>query len=1226
MAASPDGELLLLATGLGQLLVMTQDWDLLYEVSLDKDLAAAGSVQLSWRGDGKYFATLVTGSGVSTDVSQLKIWERDTGTLHASGENVPYSQTAMAWCPSGARIATSCMQPHSTSQPLIMSFEKNGLKRDKFQLEGPLDMHVGYLKWNSNSELLAMVVTTKDWIGVQIWSCSNFHWYLKQELRFPSTDELNVLWDPEDAMKLVCWTASGTIRTLRLGWKSAVLDSSIALVINGYSLLVSPLSLAMVPPPMSFFSITFQAPVQVVAFLQDIDRGCLIAARLSDSTLSVVTLPKLSDWLDLEGENHTARSISVLSDLKQSISELRHLTWLSSGALLGALSVQPGSDKVGISGNFSGTQNGVFWQTYPGSREILVEVDLDIVADKPSGIISDGCQIQGVQETPVKQAVISIIKNHAPTSEQNADAFVQLDDGSVVLYTESQAASQFGRTVIGKFARPCPWMSMLQSGTGNVIILGLDEKGGLEALNHCVLCRDCTSFVIHTAADSRSHLLYTTQRDSMHVVSLSDPSTLSDLLSKQEVNMRPESMGGRKPKGVAAQEENLKVRPLWERGARLVTALGGHDVAVIVQTIRGNLETVYPRGLVLGAIAEALKQGQFREAMGLTRRHHINLNVIVDYGGWRSFCVKASEFVKQVGRLNHITELVYALNEENIVDTTYKNLLPPFPESPSPGDAATELLKSQLTANKVQTVLKALRLGVEKEIPDGPAKELCILATLAKSRPPELKEALQRIKSLREAELQGEVAVELEAAEQAAEGAKQKVILSAEAALKHLLWLSDAEIVFKEALGLYDLHLAAMVASHAQRDPKEFLPLLKELEEMPSHLMQYKIDVRLGHYESALQNLAQGGETNFNECLQLMMDHAELFPLGLHIFRESNKRVDILEAWGDHLVQQEKFEDAAAAYCSCNKLQKALNSYRSGGLWRGVMTIAGQLNLPRSELVSLASELGEELQAMGRPAEAACVALEYTHDIDSGVRLLLEAREWMEAVRVASLYSREDLTTSLIEPAALECASALIEEFTEGLEKVRKYLVRYQTVRQRRVSLAAKLKAEEDGEWPDDDTVSEASSHLSSMSAYTHGTAAPSSVTTGSGRGRKNSARSQKKAKGGRIRAGSAGEEWGLVEYIRGMAVSSRMLEEVRRLLSVLLLQGHYPVAHRVQSSLAAYQNDQKVALESVEKDAEADNMQVVNPPPANSTAMSTPSSSVAWRLAVLDPTEGDCK
>ena len=85
--------------------------------------------------------------------------------------------------------------------------------------------------------------------------------------------------------------------------------------------------------------------------------------------------------------------------------------------------------------------------------------------------------------------------------------------------------------------------------------------------------------------------------------------------------------------------------------------------------------------------------------------------------------------------------------------------------------------------------------------------------------------------------------MELEAVE---EGGKDlnKAILSAEAALKHLLWLSDAEIVFKEALGLYDLHLAAMVASHAQRDPKEFLPLLKELEDMPEHMMRFKIDLR----------------------------------------------------------------------------------------------------------------------------------------------------------------------------------------------------------------------------------------------------------------------------------------------------------------------------------------------------------------------------------------------
>lgn len=251
----------------------------------------------------------------------------------------------------------------------------------------------------------------------------------------------------------------------------------------------------------------------------------------------------------------------------------------------------------------------------------------------------------------------------------------------------------------------------------------------------------------------------------------------------------------------------------------------------------------------------------------------------------------------------------------------------------------------------------------------------------------------------------------------------------------------------------------------------------------------------MGRYESALRNLALGGEPNFSECLQLIVDHAELFPLGLQMFKEPGNRAAILEVWGDHLLEQEKFEDAAAAYCSCNRLEKAMGAYRSGGLWQGVMTMAGQLHLSREETAALASDLGEELQAMGRPADAACVALEYNNDVDSGVRLLLEAREWMEAVRVSSLHARNMLIGSLVEPAALECASALIEEFTEGLEKVRKYHVRYQTVRQRRLSLAAKLKAEEDGEWPDDDTISEASSHVSGMSAYTHGYVDPISLS-----------------------------------------------------------------------------------------------------------------------------------
>lgn len=604
-------------------------------------------MQLSWRGDGKYFATLVTCNNVPANATQLKIWERDTGTLHACGETLPYVQTAMSWCPSGARIATSGAHFNSPNPPQIMCFEKNGLKRDKFQVEGPAETYVSILKWNSNSELLAMVVRTKDWNGVQVWNCNNYHWYLKQELRFPSSEEVNVLWDPEKAMKLVCWTASGTVRTLKLGWKSAAMQSSTALVINGRRLLISPLSLTLIPPPMSLFTITFQAPVQVVAFTQENDDYCLIAARLSDGSLSVVRCPKLAEWLDLDIDNYAAVSIEVLSDLQQSISEIRHLAWLSSGALLGSLPVQPTLGREGSNRLHPGTQNGVFSQTYPGSQEILVEVNLQDIVDNISPL-SDRFKIQGVHETLLKQGVVSILKNTFLPPNQNGVAFVQLVDGSVVLYTESQGGSQFGKTLVGQFLGPSPWMEVVRAGTGELKLVAVDEAGRLQLLGHSILCHDCTSFTIHRASNSSSHLLYTTQRDSLHVVSLSDLSSLSDLDSKQEVNMRTPSGTGRRQKGAGTREEDLKVRPMWERGAKLVAALGALDVAVILQAIRGNLETIYPRGLVLGAITVALKQENFFDAMALARRHHINLNVIVDYGGWQHFCTVASKFVVQV--------------------------------------------------------------------------------------------------------------------------------------------------------------------------------------------------------------------------------------------------------------------------------------------------------------------------------------------------------------------------------------------------------------------------------------------------------------------------------------------------------------------------------------------------------------------------------------------------
>lgn len=137
--------------------------------------------------------------------------------------------------------------------------------------------------------------------------------------------------------------------------------------------------------------------------------------------------------------------------------------------------------------------------------------------------------------------------------------------------------------------------------------------------------------------------------------------------------------------------------------------------------------------------------------------------------------------------------------------------------------------------------------------------------------------------------------------------------------------------------------------------------------------------------------------------------------------------------------------------------------------------------------MQLAQELCEELQALGKPGDAAKIALNYCGDVKAGVDLLVNARDWEEALRIAFLHQRDDLISE-VKIASLECANMLIGDLEEGLEKVGKYVTRYLAVRQRRLLLAAKLQSDERSTTElDDDTASETSSSFSGMSAYTTG-------------------------------------------------------------------------------------------------------------------------------------------
>lgn len=986
----------------------------------------------------------------SSLLKKLKVWERDSGTLHAASESKPFMGSILEWMPSGAKIAAVYDKKTENKCPSICFFERNGLQRSLFSINEQMNATIEILKWNCSSDLLAGLVRLENYDCLKIWSFSNNHWYLKHEIRYLRQDGVKFLWDPMKPLQLICWTLGGQIMLCNFIWNTAVTENSIALVIDDSKILVTSLSLSLMPPPMYSFSLKFPSAVRDMALYSSNSKNSL-AAFLSDGSLGIVQLPPVDIWEELESKEFTVEP--SVSDFP--LGSFLHFTWLDSHTIL---AVSHYGFSAGNVSHASSSEDGLH-------GFYLQEIELACSEDHvPGSVTCSGWHAKVSCQNSLENLVISIAPNHA----KKCAAFVQFNGGKILEYVSKFGISSGAvKDDECNFSSTCPWMSaaaVQDHGLLKPLLIGLDEIGMLH-VSWKILCNNCSSFSFYSNSADQviTHLILATKQDFLFIVDINDI-LCGDSETKYEnfvhVNKRKE-------------EDNMNFLNIWERGAKIVGVLHGDEAAVILQTTQGNLECIYPRKLVLTSIYNALVQRRFTDALLMLRRHRIDFNVIVDHCGWQVFLQLASEFVRQVNNLNYITEFVCAIKNENIMETLYKTFSLPCPKETKDFQARDSITSDG--TNKVTSVLASVKKALEEQLSESPARELCILTTLARSDPPALEEALERIKVIREMELL------------ASEDRRRMSFPSAEEALKHLLWLSDAEAVFEAALGLYDLNLAAIVALNSQRDPKEFLPFLQELERMPVVLMHYNIDLRLHRFEKALKHIVSAGDAYYSDCMNLMKKNPQLFPLGLQLINDPTRSRQVLEAWGDYLSEEKRFEDAAATYLCCSSLEKALKSYRACGNWSGVLTIAGLLKLGKEEVVQLAHELCEELQALGKPGEAAKIAMEYIGDVNSGMSLLIGARDWEEALRVAFMHNRQDLITE-VKNASLECANLLIGDYEESLEKVGKYLVRYLAVRQRRLLLAAKLRSEEQSiNDLDDDAASEASSNFSGMSAYTTG-------------------------------------------------------------------------------------------------------------------------------------------
>ena len=75
--------------------------------------------------------------------------------------------------------------------------------------------------------------------------------------------------------------------------------------------------------------------------------------------------------------------------------------------------------------------------------------------------------------------------------------------------------------------------------------------------------------------------------------------------------------------------------------------------ALVMQMPRGNLETIYPRALVLAGIRDSINRKKYKKAFLACRKQRVDMNILHDHLP-QQFLSNVGLFIDQVQKVEHI--------------------------------------------------------------------------------------------------------------------------------------------------------------------------------------------------------------------------------------------------------------------------------------------------------------------------------------------------------------------------------------------------------------------------------------------------------------------------------------------------------------------------------------------------------------------------------------------
>ncbi|XP_018425490.1 PREDICTED: elongator complex protein 1 [Nanorana parkeri] len=1135
MGWSPDQELILLVTGQQTLILMTKDFEPISEIPIhQEDFGEGKFITVGWGkketqfhgSEGKRAAQRkvlsvqpalpwddqlprITWRGdgqlfalsticPQTGSRKIRVWNREL-SLQSTSEPVEGLEQSLCWKPSGSLIASTQSKPNKHD---VIFFEKNGLMHGEFTLPfAKGEVQVIELIWNSDSTILAVWLQDIEKDGTKPHTYVQL--WVVGNYHWYLKQYLNFGNNDDSKIVSVAWDPeiSYRLHVVCAGWQYFQYDWCWSTDRSSGQNPGIQADVAVIDGDKVLVTSFSQALVPPPMYTFHMQFPCAL------NEVAFHTDPKKSSDLAVLANSDTVYVFRYGIDAAKE----------SDVKIVGGNGFK-GSAKTPI------LENKFKLHVPSENMQPLYFHHLTWVQDNTFLLISQGKSPS--QSTvyhitiPLENGQIinprqgGIVDGRVITvcySTKTKTCALQTADGQVWKYCwESPTPGpepwkdDIGRDV--KFQQPCI-QTEITTVDGEEVVLGITDRSRLF-INNLVVATNITSFAIYD-----DFLLLTTHSHTCRCISLRETSqkALEAVLSSTS----------------SSNDETIRK---VERGSRVVTVVP-LDTKVILQMPRGNLETIHHRALVLAQIRKWLDSLQFKDAFECMRKLRINFNLIYDHNP-KAFLDNVDTFVRQIDLVNYINLFLTEIKEEDVTKTMY------------PTHTTSATTSSQTPrAKKVDIICDAIREAMEKLSPQ--KYFLSILTSYVRKTTPELETALQKVHELR-----------------GKKNPSSHEGVSAEEALKYLLFLVDVNELYDYSLGTYDFDLVIMVAERSQKDPKEYLPFLNTLQKMESNYQRYTIDKHLKRYKKALEHLSKCGPEHFVEFLNLVKDQnlyieaLKFYPAGSTEYKSIN------DAYGDHLYSKHQNEQAGLIFARCGSLEKALDAFVACSSWQQILCIASQLQFPEDKMASLARSVAGKLVEQRKHENAALLLEQYAEDYEEAILLLLEGAFWEEALRLTHKYKRLDIIETNVKPAITEAQKSHMIYLDNQKTTFARHKQRLSVVRELKEKARQGLLDDEIPGGPESDLFSDTSSIMttSDMSGkYSQSNSRVSSRTS------KNRRKAERKKHS--LKEGSPLEDVALVEAMGEIVRTvDKMRTEVNSLLKVLVLFGYDTEARQLQT------------------------------------------------------------